>query len=557
MSGAEPVGPSADEMSGSSDFGYAWVTTGRVDDFVKRMKAMREGETPATALPATAIRALHAFAVKRPIAELIESSVFFDYRDAVNVLATAALCRNVKQAAELARGQWDAERASGREGTPLTDGIIHDVACQRTALDVAVFIRECRRAGESELVDKTLRVFARLSSGRTNLDKALLYIALCDEKCEQEAAELLRRTLAAIDEHGSAQASDTDPVELHDLVGALHQLSPSERILEKWIDGELSFPERVPRTRQLVGRLIVSRPDGPDTLIEHVGRRWQWRDLVEVCGQLSRHYPKKCAAVRQHAASRTEVKELAEIIIAWQQSEPLVKTTKDLLADIVATGTERAGPRSLADLDGLHIVLRNFKAHPQCDRLLRIAAALHIDGRTADDLVTLLSKVEQRRDRQRVAQTIGERLAARVLETGADTDLFVEYVGKLRSAGYSEAVYSARRELADPSGSDQSLEQSAALIAEVADRLYRKDLADDGWDLLERYMENEQRVTPQDVAVVVARLCDIKMDEKDRYFLLRATVGRWSDVRRRDEAVAELQRAGFRAEAAAVIRSLR
>jgi hypothetical protein len=38
--------------------------------------------------------------------------------------------------------------------------------------------------------------------------------------------------------------------------------------------------------------------------------------------------------------------------------------------------------------------------------------------------------------------------------------------------------------------------------------------------------------------------------------LLRATVGRWSDVRRREEAVRELERASFLEEADAVTRSM-
>lgn len=566
MIGDKGAGPLGAEHGGSAEFGYEWVTRGRVEDFAKRIQAIREGEAPISedsekAQPAVAIRALHAFAVKRSTAELVESSACFEYRDAVNVLATAALCRDIKQAAELAIRQWDAECADGSGATELTNGIIHDIACQRTALDVAVFVRECRRAGKPELVDRTLRVFAGAGSGRTNLDKALLHFALRDEECAPEAAELLRLTLDVIGEEGPPQAPDTDPAEFHDLVGALHHLSPSERVLETWLDGRLKDPNQAPRTIRLVVHLILDQVGKPATLVEHVGARWKVHELVDVCGELFKRSPAKCAAVRRYAASRPDVAELADIVIAWQRSETLTRTTKDLLADIVAMETAQeagaAGPRPLSDIDGLAAWLSNYKAHPQCNRLLRMAAAQHIDGRSGGALAALLRKVEHRRDRQRVAQAIGARLAALALESPRKRDLFIEYIKELRDSGCSEEVYAARRELADPSGPGQVPCGAPALIAEIADRLYREGLADDGWDVLERCLENEQRVGPRDVAAVVARLRGSEMDAGDRHFLIRATVGRWSDMHRRDQAVEELRLAGFDQEAASVIRSLR
>ncbi|MGW1026422.1 hypothetical protein ACWD4J_22470 [Streptomyces sp. NPDC002577] len=545
-------------------FGYEWVTSCSVEAFVERMQAMREGEKPVTESsekprPATAIRAMHAFAIKRPIDQLIESAASFDYRDAVNMLATAALCRNIMHAAELAIKQWDAERQS-EDGRPrLTDGVIHDIACQRTVLDVAVFIRVCHRNGNRELVDKTLRVFTTPSSGRTNLDKALLYIALRDEKCPDEAAELLRQTLVAITEQGSLQASDTVPREFNDLAGALHQLSPSERILEEWVDAQLRLPDHVPETRRIIAHLIATRTDNPDTLVEHVGKRLSQHDIVEICGQLAKPpSSEKCAAIREHAASRDNVEHLAEIVIAWHRSEALTKTTKDLLADIVARGTAReGGPRSPRELEYLDTVLGNFNAQPECRRLLRIAAATHTDGRSGADMAALLERIERPRDRNRAAQTVAQQLTAHVLEQGADAGLFVDYVRGLRSSGRSEAVYLACKELADPSASGRAPEGSGAIIADIAARLYGARLRRDGWDLLERCLENEQRVTPQDVAVIVGRLHASTMQEEDRHLLLRATVGRWSDAHRREEAVEELRGRRFDAEATEVIRSLR
>lgn len=558
--------PAQDATAGAPDFGYSWVTSGSVEKFVERMQALREGDAPTAdepdedheeARPAAAIRALQAFAVKRKVTELIQFSAHFDSRDAVHVLATAALTRSVPQAAELAIGQWKAEGAGRSGGTPLSDGIIHDVACQRTTLDVAEFVATCRRLGTPELADQTLRVFARTSSGRTHLDKAVLYIALRDEGCAREADELLRLTMDAIDVEGAAQeAPDTDPAELHDLVGALHQLSPSEQILEEWIKGELRHATRVARTVRVVARLITGRPDGPDTLVKDVGLNWPVRQLTDLCGQLVKRWPDRCAAVRGYAASRTDLEELALIIMAWQGSETLAKTTRELLAEIVTGGVGATGPRSIEKIRDIRWWLRNHHAAPQCVRLLWVEAAVQVDGRSGAELVTLLGEVRGRRDRQRVAQEIGQRLAAQVLRTGTAGDLFVEYVKELRARAMTMEARWARKELADPAGSDQRVGGAAALVAEIASRLYAEGSPADGWDLLERYLENEERVTSQDVVAVALRLRGSTMDDDRRYSLLRATVGRWSDASR-DEAIDTLRNGGCRKEATEVIRSLR
>ncbi|MFF4251535.1 hypothetical protein ACFY1L_10025 [Streptomyces sp. NPDC001663] len=555
--GGGPSRSSEGESGGAWSVGYEWVTTCSVQIFKRRVEAIREG-TPGVSdpRPATAIRALHAFALKRSVDELIVSARQFDDRDAINMLATAALSRNILQAAELAIKQWDAEQESDARPLRLTDGIIHDIACQRTVLDVAVFIRECRRVGRREMVDRTVRMFTTPSSGRTNLDKALLYIALRDESCAEEAAELLRLTLFSITENGSTVASDTVPREFQDLAGALHQLSPSERILEEWIDAQLRLEDHVHDTRRIIAQLIASGTDGRDTLVEHVGRRRKHYDIVEICDELTKSpLAEKCVQVRQHAALRDNLEELAEIVRAWHESQALTRTTKDLLADIVAKGD--AGPRSPRELERLNTVLGNVNAAPECRRLLRIAAAVHTDGRSGADLVALLGRIEGTRDRNRAAQTIAQRLAVRVLEQGADARLFVDYVTGLRGTGRAEAVYLACKELADPPDSVRPPAGSGAVVAEIAARLYDAGLDRDGWDLLERCLENEQRMAPDEVAAVVERLGGCTMTEDDRRFLLRATVGRWSDAHRREATVGELRAGGFDAEAKEVIRSLR
>ncbi|MFF2936282.1 hypothetical protein [Streptomyces mirabilis] len=563
--GSETTGALESEDGEAWSFGYEWVTTCTVEAFVKRMQALREGERGTEGgekpRPATAIRALHAFALKRPIDQLIESARCFDYRDAVNVLATAALCRNIRQAADLAIRQWDAERESGDDDRPrLTDGVIHDIACQRTVTDVAVFVRVCRRAGKRDLVERTMNAFTEPGSGRTNLDKALLYIALRDEKCAEEAAEFLRQALVAIADEGLPRTSETVPKEFHDLAGALHHLSPAERILEEWVDAQLQLDDRVHETRRIIAQLIATRTDTHDTLVEHVGK-WRTRhDIAEICGQLIRPpYSEKCAKIRKHAAARDTMEDLAEIVRIWYESDALTRTTRDLLADIVARGTAaHAGPRSPRELDRLDTALSNVNAPPECRRLLRIAAAVHTDGRSGADLVALLGKIERPRDRNRAAQTIAQRLAAHVLEHGDEADLFVEYVQGLRTAGRADAVYLACKELADPADPMRPPAGSGAVIADIAAGLYDAGFGRDGWDLLERCLENEQRVTPEEVALIVERLRGAStLQEEDRHFLLRATVGRWSDVRRREEAVTVLTGKGYEEEAREVIRSLR
>ncbi|GAA2921772.1 hypothetical protein GCM10020221_17450 [Streptomyces thioluteus] len=552
----------ADGTGDRPDSGYTWVTACGIGEFVRRMQAIREGERPATDTsepprPATAMRALHAFAVERPTADLIEAAQngHFGYRDAVSVLATAALCRSVKEAADLTSRQWEAESGPSSGDTPKTDDIIRDIARQRTVPDVAAFVRECRTLGKDPLVSKTLCAFTHRSSGRRNLDKALLYLALRDEDCAGEAAELLRRTLAAIDEDATERTAGTGPAEqLDDLVGALHEISPSERILEEWIDGQLRDLGGVSDTIRLVVRLIAGRPPGPDTLAAHVGGAWGRYEIIPLCAQLSTRAPEKCVLVREHLASRRDVRELAEIVADWRASENLAKTTRELLKDIVARGTARTdGPRPLGDLDDLDRSLRHVRADPECGRMLRLVAAEHVDGRSGADLAALLHRIERRGDRWRAAQTIAERLTARAL--GADSEVggvLVAYIGALREARDAHTIDTTLKEVADFSHSGQDHRAWVALIADVADRLHRAGLTADGTNLLERCLENEQRVTPEDVGLVVRRLRGAMAESAHWRALLSATVGRWTDAHQRDGAVRELRAAGFHAEAAAV-----
>jgi hypothetical protein len=525
-----------------------------------RMTAMRRGD-PALALkprPAAALRILHKFARRREVADLLGGTDHFEHLDAMSILATAALTRPVEEAAELAIGQWERESHEGSGQTHLTLGIVYDVASQRTALDVAEFVKACQRKPEAGLAEQTLHVFGGSGSTRTNLDKARLYIMLRDE-CEPEAAELLRMTLREAGKRVQARATN-GPDELHDLVGALHHLSPNEPILVDWIRVAMRDSRDLTSTVRLVANLLAAAPRGAESLAEYVGEEWNHRNLVQVCGLLHEGAPEARDAVLGHLAARRDHEFLAEIVITWHKSPSLAKSTKDLIAAIVSQGESSDDvPRPKAETDGILAQLEAYGAPAECLRMLRTEAAAHIEGRTGEEVAELLHCIDSRRERQLAARIIGERLAEKVLRerTEADEELFVDYLQALRAREDADSAYWALRELPDPVEADQAGEGAAAVIGAIAKRLYAELLDEAGFNLLERCLENEQWVTPEDVGEVVASLRDSRMPAESRLDLLSATVGRWSELRRRGQAVLELHERGFDDEAEAVIQSLR
>jgi hypothetical protein len=542
------------DLAESLNEAYAWVTRIQVAQFVGILSRMREEHREAMAM-----RALHAFALRRPVHELVRLADHFDGRDAVMLMATAALSRPVGEAAELALMQYEAE--SGGERAPITASIVHDVACQRTAFDVAVFVRVLEQR-EPTLAKRTVQVFASPGSGRTNLDKALLHTALRDEGCHREADRLLGLTLRAIADSPPGAAgpggAGEEGEEMADLAGAFQHLSPAGRVLERWVEERLNASDatEVERTRELVARLIARRGAGHDALAEHIGRTAQPRHIVKLCALLARGdtaSPAKCALVRRYAAGHKNVQELAVLVTFWHKEPALTRTTRELLTDIVA-GPDGSGavPRTLNELRQLDEWLRVEDADPQCSQMLGHAAAVHVEGRSGADLVTLLGRVVRSRDRTRAADTVGRRLAMAVMRPDADRDRFVECLRALHDARYTVAVRAACRELSDPS---HALTVDAALVADVAGRLHRAGLRKVAWTLLERLLENEQLVTPADVVEVVGGVLALPLPDAE--LLLRATVGRWSDVGHRDDAVTALRDAGRREAAEWVIKSLR
>lgn len=558
---------------------YSWVTRSNTEEVAARVQALREGDesTGEPPRPAVAIRVLYAFAIQRSTDQLIEAASKFHFYDAVNILAAAALWRNVNDAADLAVRQSEiddaaAPRAVEQQEQPepevaqygpstLSKGIVHDVARQRTALDVARFVRELGGRGKQGLVGATLHTF---SEKRPLLDTALLYLALRDEGCEQEAVDLLGRAVNKINATVARQSDTTTPAGLNDLVKALRMLSPGERVLENWIDARLRDRDLVVPTWDTVAKLISGSEHSPDSLIEHVGKRFLHHNLSAVCRELAKSAPARCEAVQQHAAAREEERDLAEIINGWQRFETVAKTRIDLYPKVVARGVARdAGPRSKPELEDVVSELRNIHADPECWRLLWIAAAEHVDGRSGAELVELQVKIERSRDGYRVARTVARRLTAGLLNGSVDPEVFAEYVTAQQPRGNRGRIAAdlACKELADPSDPELARVPMGDIVANTAVCLYRDGTEqargqEKAWDLLERCLENEQRITPEDVVKITKRLHASGMDGRRRRALYRGTVGRWADAVRREEAVELLWTSGFEEETEQVVASV-
>lgn len=541
-----------------------WVVTSGIPAIVDRIQAIRQGiPGDLEPQPATAMRILQTFALRRPIRDLLRlppetgEAGGFEPLDARAVLALAALTRPVEEAAALAIEQWKVEFSPAETQPRLTDGIVHDVTAQRTVQEVAVFIRECRRNGSADLVSKVLNAFVMTTSGRTNLDKAFLCIALRGERCAEDAAELLGLALRQAGV-GTPPRAVADSVDQVGVVGALRHLSPSEPIVEEWIEQEMAVARRGPETVALVADLLVGEPDGGRKLAEHVGRTWKPRRLIDLCESLAKRSDECLTLVRGYVAARPDKDFLADIIPLWYRSEALTGTLKDLLADIVAGGADRSsGPRLIGFLDDLCQTLENDKAPDKCREELRVAVAAHVSGRTGAQVASLLGQVSHGAQR-RAAQAVNERLTARLLAREIDGAEFVEYVSGLQVLTEGSALtFWALRELSDPTASDHAPEGTASVVGDIAALLYAKGLADIAFDLLERCLENEQWLDAEDVAGIVGRVRPGAMPHDERWAsLLSATVGRWAEARRRDEVAAALRRQSFEQDAEAVIRSV-
>jgi hypothetical protein len=560
-------------MSGGFD---DWIVQAPIPDVVRRMEAMRRGAAGDDRLrsAALAVQVLQTFALERPIADLLQlesdgdGANHFHHVDATAILALAALTRPVEQAAELAIEHCKKESESS-DPTVLTNGIVHDVTAQRTVPELAVFIRECRRAGQDGLVRKTLEAFAGAGSGRTNVDKALLYLALdtdlAGERCAQDAATLLESALrvavADARQHIDLEVETGRP---HGIVGALGHLSPAGMIVERWADARLAeaeqaYPNRWDDVIDMVANLLVGEPEGACGLAEHIGRTWRPAALRDLCEKLVELPNGRFAAVCRYAAARKDKQELFEIIRAWWDSEKLSHTLEPLLGYLVAANPDgTGGPRPIKDLDALHGTLDHERVSEECCTMLRVAVAEHVEGRTGDEVARLLGKIEDAKNVKRAAHVVNRRLTDLLVAGKIDAEVVVGYLkGIQRISRHVRALnFWALRALSEPTASASVLQGEA--LGVLATRLYAEGLEQIAFDLLERYLENEQAVTARDAAEIAGRVTgDPAMAADPRWnSLLAATVGRWAEAQRRDEILKGLADRGLSAAFETVIQSV-
>lgn len=608
------TGGGTEAASGSP--GTGWIKDEKIPTVVGRVRAIREINT------AQAVRDLGIFAHDRDIDHLLtlepeasaDSAGNFDRLDATIVLALAALTRPVDEAARLAIGRWEKGR-DDRIQARLAESIVHDIIAQRTVSHVADFVRACRQRGHGDLIQHTLQTFVGAGSGRTNLDKALLYIELSDDKrCAADATALLRLTLAeaaararaigtrdhivaARNHLGPARgmtkrlvdallwlsltlvnagartraAGAPDGGERDGIVAALHHLSPSQPIVAHWFDQELQDDTKNDEdTIKLACDLLAGEPVGARPLAEYVGRHWDPDDLGELCQRLVKRSPQCLRTVREHAAKRDDGKRLAKIIQFWCDSGPLSRTLKDLLADIVASGeVSKDGSRSPRDFGFLDdSLLTNLRRKRKRYRVvLQVAIAAHTDGRFGEDIAKRLGQVEGRRNVKRAAQAVNKGLADELFQAakGKDNSIeklkarYIDYLanlGKLGERGRALTFW-AVRELSHWCAPRSSMEIMAPVVADIAALAFEKRaLREAGFDLLERCLENEQALTPEAAATIVKQVDGHHNDMRANHrwsSLFGATIGRWAEVDGRKGVIDEFYLQGFSAEREAII----
>jgi len=577
------------------DWWVDWVRTRDIPTIVERIRAIREGTLPDKGTrdsvepdPVGAMRLLGTFARHRETEHLLELRPElegvggFAPLDATAVLTLAALTRPVEEAAKLAIEQWTME--SQRSGTPsrLTDSIVHEVTAQRIVPEVAVFVAECRREGQADLVTKALNAFVVTSSGRTNFDKALLYIALRAADCADEAAELLRLTLLQAGAEAPAHPVAGSAARVG-IVAALHHLSPAETIVEDWVERRIDVAKQERDTIALVASLLIGERGGDRELARRVGGTWEPHRLIGVCENLARRAqarPSRRAVlglpapdsdylagraqarlilVRGYAAARPDT-DLVEIIRLWHQSGELTGTLRDLLTDIVAGGADSTRPRPIEFLDSLQERLKHRGEVPgRCRRELHAAAAVRVSGReTGAEVAEFLGRVG-RRELPRAAQAVNRQLSAPLLSSeiyiGREVavEKFIDYVHGLQVLPRASTLtFWALRALSDPGAAGHP--PTGWVVADIAARVYAEVRADAGFDLLERCLENEQWLSEEDAANIVARVrLGAMHDDKRWYPLLSATVGRWADTHRREGVVRALRRLSYDTDADAII----
>jgi hypothetical protein len=548
-----------------------------IPKFAERIKEIRIGDPQHPPAPANTMATLRIFAQERDIDELLqlwpasEETGGFAPLDAVAILTLAAVDRTPARAAELTVGLRRAEQGGSR----LTESIIHDLTAQRTVPDLAEFIAECKRCGQADLVEATLTAFVR-SASRASLDKALLYFELLRFQCDDEAKTLLFQTLS--DEGARPSAVDlaahqrplAGVIGQVGIVGALRHLSPSQPIVEEWIDERMAASVNWKKTAELVANLLGNEPSGDRQLAEHVATAPKWlpSPLIRLCEVLAgpaRRGSPGLRLVRGYAATR-DWSSLDGIIGLWYRSPELSGSFPELISDIVTDGAHGPRQRPISFFDNLAAALDLPGVPSKCRSELLVAAAAYLADRPGNDIAELLGRVD-RADRRRAAQRINAQFARGLAAGEEETGRYIDYLNGLKSLpDYPTLIFWAVRELTDPTAA-APLKLTGQQIGNIAVRIYDDDdLKDTGFDLLERYLENEQAVTKADATDIVMQVhpgTEIPGMWQDPRWdaLLGATIGRWADTDHRDEVRDEFLRPdqpgrpqrGYLGEAAAIM----
>ena len=183
---------------------------------------------------------------------------------------------------------------------------------------------------------------------------------------------------------------------------------------------------------------------------------------------------------------------------------------------------------------------------PKCRSELLVAAAAYVADRPGGDVAELLGRVD-RADRRRAAQRINAQFARRLAAGEGETGQYIDYLKVKSLPDYPTLIFWAVRELTDPTATPPTL--TGQQIGTIAVRIYDDDddLKDTGFDLLERYLENEQAVTAAHATAIVKQVHptteNTEMWKDPRWdALLGATIGRWADTGHRDEVRDEFLR---------------
>lgn len=480
----------------------------------ERIRVSRENE-PCN--PARALRLLDLVGLVRPVQGLIEDAAQFDDRDTAQILGVAALERPIAEAMDIMLADAPEE--------PIGD-VVRTFARQRRTNHVAHLIKLLkrvepeRRTKAAKIIKEVLNEFAvgDAGHGRPSRDIQLVHVHLMADQYRAEANGLLDLVFRE-ERPGFAVALDDDFA--HD--------APHNTVLDDWALAMVKGEELYPRVIRVVGELLWGGRR-TERLIATIGDHWPATALAQQCADLvDRDCRDACDAIRTRAVRRDKLRDVAQVIHAWWRHPQLNGYREALLDDAVNTLTP-ARVATLADC-----VNEEFNSRDTAD-LLRLRAALGVDGRGGADLAELLGALDESA-RRKAGSQVARRLASAAKASTVPPATVAGYIRALRKdsmSGSRQAADDARDALTSIATSDPSV------VACVGENLIQDDATkDDALVILRRYLTNHAVAAPEDV-VAVFRVLDragqsdvVREGVTD---LAEITVGRWPPVRRREAA---------------------